>query len=80
MNLFIPMQEALFGAGLDAMLVMSYFNTRYITGGMGGGAALVTEKGRYFFLRTHVTRRKPISESKTPKSCSAHPVRRFFRL
>lgn len=52
MNLFIPMQEALFGAGLDAMLVTSYFNTRYITGGMGGGAALVTEKGRYFFTDT----------------------------
>ncbi len=49
MSMYEPIQEVLQEYKVDAMLVMSYFNIRYVTGGMGGGAALVTQKGKYFF-------------------------------
>lgn len=49
MGLYAPIQDVLQEYNVDAMLVMSYSNLRYVTGGMGGGAALVTKRGRYFF-------------------------------
>lgn len=49
MSLYTPIQDILQEYHVDAMLVMSYFNLRYVTGGMGGGAALITKRGKYFF-------------------------------
>lgn len=49
MGLYKQLQDALGPGHLDAMMVKSFNNIRYITGGMGGGAALVTRRGRYFF-------------------------------